>query len=300
MFVKLFKYEFRHNAKIIAILSVVALFVALVGGLAMNGLIQISFSAESMAPTAENTMLMMFVMMSLLLLFYICIAGLGAYIFAVMLVNLWRFYKHKFTDEGYLTFTLPVKTRDIWFSSLLSNFLWLVIAYAVFFVGMIGMYTVGFVPMLWETGALDALKQLLQMVTWQDWQNLAKELWEALKTVLSVPGYVPYMLLNMLLSLLAPVYSMVLMMTCVTVGSVLVKRFKVLLSVGLYVGVTALLSALAYIGMVLPMLAMVLLVDYLYWFMCAYMLFALGMYVVVIVGGCWLSMYLMKKKLNLP
>ena len=297
MFIKLFKYEFRHNAKIIAIMSAVALVVALVGGLAMNGLMEVSSTMESMEPRPETVMLMMFGMMSLVLVFYICIAVLAAYIFAVMLVNLWRFYKHKFTDEGYLTFTLPVKTRDIWFSSLLSNLLWLVIAYAVFFVGMMGMYAVGIIPIMREIGVLVGLKQLLQMVSWQE---LVGDLWEVFKSILSVPGYVPYILLTMLLSLLAPVYSTVLMMTCVTVGSVLVKRFKVLMSVGLYVGVTGLLSTLAYIGMVLPSFAMILLIDYLYWVMCAYMLFALGMYVVVIVGGCWLSLHLMKKKLNLP
>lgn len=43
-------------------------------------------------------------------------------IFAELLVYI-RFYKHLFTDEGYLTFTLPVKRHQILSSKLISGFI---------------------------------------------------------------------------------------------------------------------------------------------------------------------------------
>ena len=42
-------------------------------------------------------------------------------IFSELLVYV-RFYKHLFTDEGYLTFTLPVKRHQILSSKLISGF----------------------------------------------------------------------------------------------------------------------------------------------------------------------------------
>ena len=55
-----------------------------------------------------------------------CIATVGILVF-------WRFYKNFFTDEGYLTFTLPVKRSTLLISKMLNSAIWL-IAYAVLFV----------------------------------------------------------------------------------------------------------------------------------------------------------------------
>lgn len=51
------------------------------------------------------------------------VLGIFAFIiFAELLVYV-RFYKHLFTDEGYLTFTLPVKRHQILSSKLISGFI---------------------------------------------------------------------------------------------------------------------------------------------------------------------------------
>lgn len=56
-------------------------------------------------------------------------------IFAVLIVTsiymIVRFYKNLLTDEGYLMFTLPVKTHELITSKLLINMFWTVISFAV-------------------------------------------------------------------------------------------------------------------------------------------------------------------------
>ena len=51
-------------------------------------------------------------------------------IFSELLVYV-RFYKHLFTDEGYLTFTLPVKRHQILSSKLISGFVCCLLTFIV-------------------------------------------------------------------------------------------------------------------------------------------------------------------------
>lgn len=61
----------------------------------------------------------------------IIVAVAGIFIFII-----YRFYQSIYTDEGYLTLTLPVKSHQILFSKLLSAFVWSVLTYAIAFLDL--------------------------------------------------------------------------------------------------------------------------------------------------------------------
>lgn len=66
---------------------------------------------------------------------------IGVAIMASLMVTLificYHFYRSFLSDEGYLTFTLPVKTRDLLWSKLLSGMLWMLINGVVVMVALL-------------------------------------------------------------------------------------------------------------------------------------------------------------------
>ena len=299
MFVKLFKYEFRHNAVLNLILAAVALGLAVVAGVGFGAMTELMTNMAEYSVSVEDALLMLFAELGLQLLYYVCVLGISGFVIAVMGMNIWRFYKHKFTDEGYLTFTLPVKTSHLWWSSFLSNLLWQLIAYGVVWVcGSVvaAIYLAWIVPLSDWKDFFNFFAQL----KWEDWQMFFQGLEEIFGWFKDVPGLGLYLFLSSLVWPLALLVTVTLPMTCVTVGSVLVKRCKLLLSIGIYVVVTEILGALAYCAMVVPLLATIASMEYFFLWMSLYMLLVLGLYAAVVVGGNWLSLHLMKKKLNLP
>ena len=122
MFTKLLKYEFRAQRKLLSILSLSALGAGIIGGLMMwlitgSDVIYGSFTTENDFAAA------MLISFSTTLMLG-AIFAIIAYIVAVYILLLYRFYKHHFSDEGYLTFTLPATTHQILLSSILNIIIW--------------------------------------------------------------------------------------------------------------------------------------------------------------------------------
>lgn len=78
---------------------------------------------------------------SLTILAYIF--SLAALSICVMICTAVRFYKNLFTDEGYLMFTLPVKTSDLLLSKALVAILWRLISDVFIILSIMGIATVG-------------------------------------------------------------------------------------------------------------------------------------------------------------
>lgn len=68
-----------------------------------------------------------------------CLAALS---FCVMICTAVRFYKNLFTDEGYLMFTLPVKSSDLLLSKMLVAALWRLISTAFIVLSVVGVASV--------------------------------------------------------------------------------------------------------------------------------------------------------------
>lgn len=301
MFGKLLKYELKSNYKLFGILSLVALVIGLAGGTLIRGMF-------ITADLVKNEFALGMAEMSLFSMATLCFAAISIYTAAVQYINYYRFYKHKFTDEGYLTFTLPVKAESIFWSSFLNIFAWMILSTIVAGVAAALMFTIGVGPwivkeimnMLREIGPMPPL----EMITWEEWKELLSLIWDLIEAIVKEgmlqTGAPLYYCIAALQTILTPFYSMILTMSCIVVGSVLVKKMKLLVSIGIYVVFTAMTATLLQISVYVPsFVASLDYTHYFYW-MSMPLIGQVLLQVGVIIGGYFLCIHLMKKKLNLP
>ena len=221
MFAKLLKHEWRSTRGMLGILCLISLGASLLGGLTMCYVFYIS-SHDGGGNDALEILSVLFMIAAM-----IALAVVGV---AAVVVYMGRFYKSRFTDEGYLTFTLPVNTHQNLLASLvntavgmvlitlvicLSGCLWMVIAFA----GVEGFYPTvrEHFPELWE------------------------KFWSLVQTH---AGEIPWgvMARGMLSALTGAINSLVMLMLAVTVGSLIAKKHKILAAVGVFYGIHVLIS----------------------------------------------------------
>lgn len=277
MFAKLLKYEWKATAGLLGILSAAAVGVGSLGGLCLRLLFT---TVESVGEGDTNGV----VMLPLILLLMFSMLGLGAYMFAVHIILYARFYKSRFTDEGYLTFTLPVSATENFLSALTNILIWQVICGAVMFLSF-GLFVV-----LGATG-IPGLEATLEF----------SEIGQAFRLFLTQSGDGLQGVLSVLLGIVSFICAPVLIMFCITMGAVLAKKHKILASIGIYYGVSMAVSMLTSVGsaMVLvnglesngtPDTTLILISSGIQ------LIVQLGL----AVGGSFLTVRLMEKKLNLP
>ncbi len=310
MFAKLLKYEWRSNRNILGILSIIALGIGVVGGVDLR-----MFQLLEILPTNTDTARLLLVWTIVILIggVVFCIAALGIYATAVSVILLYRFYKHNFTDEGYLTFTLPVSSTQIYWASFLNMLLWSVISAAVVIVSVyialvIGDTVLG--PILIITPG-EVIRFLMDTNWGEVFQNIGYA-FQAIGVALAdiwVQGYAITALLSVATGImglfcmvLSPIFGLVIPMFCIILGAVVVKRYKLITSIGIYYVVSSVIGMVSYMASMLPSLMMVVTVSTEgYTFMM--FLFTLVQAVLMLsltVAGYIASVYMMKRKLNLP
>lgn len=272
MFAKLLKYEWRASRSILGALSLAALGVGVLGAVVLRILIA-NFENMERNPANERLTVILPAVLGILLLFLIF--ALCAYALGSELFLLHRFYKNKFTDEGYLTFTLPVTAKQIFLASFLNMALWMLIIGLVVGIAVTIMVAGGVI----STGYLDSLDILDIREAMSYYQEAGVD-----------GGDVVLGLLNGVITF---VYTLVMAMSCVTIGAVAAKKHKLLAAFGIYYGISVLngiiqtaLSVLLALGNNMEMTG--------------YYLTEIGAQMLLILGGFFLSTYLMEKKLNLP
>ena len=284
MFSKLLKHEWKANWRLLSILSLAVIIAAVVGILALR--VMVNYGDQ----LSESNSFLNLLLLPLGLLVFVSFLALVVYAAAVLFVLLFRFYKNKFTDEGYLTFTLPVTNHQIFLSSAVNMLIWSVISVVLailLFVVMIliGTSTSGFINM-------ELIRDL------QSIKAFLPEMAEAYSEILGDS----YGILTLISILISPVYNVVLAMTCITLGAVLAKKHKILASIGIYYGSNTILGIISSVITTVPSLMFIgndgLASSDLYFTLT--MVAQLVIYAAVIVGGYFLSTKLMKNKLNLP
>jgi len=285
MFSKLLKHEWKANVGLMSILTLAAVGVGILGTIALRVLVNYG---DAITQSESVLVLLLFPLSTLVFVSYM---GIAVYVAAVGFVLMYRFYKHKFTDEGYLTFTLPVKTNHIFLSSGLNMVIWTVIAFLVALL----MYAMIFLCGTAQEGLFndDILEAFSSFGIFMD--GIGEEF-----TELMGAGFVPLIILNVLV---APLFSTVIAMTCVTLGAVVAKKHKILAIIGISYGVEMVLSILLSVVTYLP-LFIAAIIDpsmespMLYITLTLILTFLLQAGITV--GGYFLSTHLMKHKLNLP
>jgi hypothetical protein len=148
-----------------------------------------------------------------------------------------RYYKNFFTDEGYLTFTLPVSRTKLLNSKIIMTFFWLIltvvgcgIAYILFLVCSTDRETWSQIFQYYYGSGSSDLPAT--ETNWQDfWFNVVYILGFLIGSVASV------------------VSNILIMLTSITLGATIVKRAKFVLGVGIYVLSTYVMSIFAFAAM---------------------------------------------------
>ena len=217
MFTKLLKHEWRATRGMLGTLCLVCLGASLLGGLNMRYLMWASTAQEMQ----HNTIIVLNTLAMVAAIIAVALAGVAA-----LFLYIGRFYKSRFTDEGYLTFTLPVGTHQNLLSSMANTAIGMVIMFFVI-CAAIGLWLViGFSAM---DGFYDEL-----------WRNLPRLWAEMCREIGGIKfGYVALFLGNILCG---SACEIVLMMLSVTIGSIIAKKHKILAAVGMYYGINVVFS----------------------------------------------------------
>lgn len=229
MLKKLLKYEYKSVSRILvpAILGTIAL------ALLTAVLFKISYTflppeneviiEEGVVVGVSMTNNILSVILLTLLIF--SIIAIIASVFVIGFILLQRYYKNFFGDEGYLTFTLPVKASAHLTAKLISGVFWMLL-------GGIGVVISVFVLVVFGTAEKG---QIINKEVLDTFSMLFKELFE----MVGVGDGVAYIIELVLLILIQCIAQMLLFYLAITLGSIIAKKHKVLTSVGMYLGINA-------------------------------------------------------------
>lgn len=271
MFAKLLKHEWRATRPMLGILCLIALGASLLGGLTSYYLVAV----DSNTGVENDTLAIISVLLMVAAMIVMALIGLAA-----LMMYIGRFYKSRFTDEGYLTFALPVNTHQNLLASLVNTAIGTVLMTIVICAGIA----------LWIAIALAGFEDFY-VTLWQHFPELREKAQEVLRAVL---GDMPWDLMAraVLNVLLGGVSQLVMLMLAVTVGSVAAKKHKILAAVGVYYGIQVLISVVSAFnlfaagnsdsGMVMNLLDR-----------------GVALTAVLAVGGYFLMYWLVDRKLNL-
>lgn len=259
MFAKLLKHEMKATWASIGLLSIGALGIGVLGGCMLRYLV--TAAGEQRYEAIEGVLSLMYVFV-----FF----GLFAYAFGSEIFLGMQFYKRKFTDQGYLTFTLPAHSWQIFLSSMVNIMIWTLI------IGLVTALSIGAMFALGIIGTPAAENLNVSVLSLED------------------AGF-SFDFLSAAYVLAQFISSVVIMMTCITIGSVLAKKHKILAAIGVYyvfslvmgVASTQLLGSALYVSSAELDFTRVYTIE-------TVLLLAVSM------GGFLLSCWLMDHKLNLP
>lgn len=210
MLKKLLKYDLKSMLKYWWIAAVISVVLSLSGGFCLSVI------------TSEKNVQSFIGIFSIALI--ISIIGIVAFLIISYALIYVRFYKNFFTDEGYLTFTLPVKRIQLLNSKLISGFA------VIFFTTLI---TICDFLILFGIGG--------GKVFWEEFSTFIKESFKYL--FIEADTYIIIYAVEILtLLLLCTIFSTLLLFVCITISALLVKKAKVIAAIALYYAVNSTLS----------------------------------------------------------
>lgn len=273
---KLIAYEFRGVWKPALIILVIMAVAGVAGSMSLATVDTLTdnYSYSSSSVTTDFS-----VVLTLFTLFAGFIVWAGA--IALFIVAVVRFYRTTYTDEGYLTLTLPVSTVALVMAKYLVAFIMLAAGVAL----AIALYSMMLAPLTSDYG-LSASTTILAMLSGSfgffDDQAPAAVAAGVLNTIVGVG------------------YQLGLAYLALTMGAWLAKRHKVAAAVGIYLGISWLLSLVFSVANVL---ALVGIGDY-GWETVATMTGAVSVaqmvcYAAVAVASVALAIFLVRRKVDL-
>ena len=280
MFVKGMKYELRSVARIVLPMLIMFLCVAMIMslGFMLDGRV---FHFTEKAEESDNLFAVLFVLAEALLAFGVMILMIVINV-AVYVLIIYRFYVSFFTDEGYLTFTLPVSINCHLMIKIASMFFWSLATLLVTLLGgliIFGGVSVGYPEAVEKS--LSEFSYFFDMI----WVSLT-QVYQYIGAQIAVGG----------LTLLATgIFQSLLVYFAVCLGCMLFKKHRLLGAIVGIFGVNAIYSFVSMIGSyILTFFSVVSEIAYL-----VTMGFTFVLTVAGIIGVYVAMRYILQKKLNL-
>ena len=213
MLKKLIKYDYKAVLKYWWIAALSSLAFAFVGG----GCITILNSEKELT---GNALVLATLGMVLVIISFV------AFILLSEIFIFLRFYKNLFTDEGYLTFTLPVKRSSILSSKLIVSTTTMMATFITLIVDVGIMLVIGFRNDIFTP-------------------EFAKEISDALAMISKHVG-IPYALLYAFEGIIAFTLSMMasvlFLLVCISIASVITKKAKIITAIAIYYGTNGVIT----------------------------------------------------------
>lgn len=221
MFAKLLKHEWRATRSIIGLLCVIVLIAGLTIGGVMNYMVRLSTGeniivlseAVPMSDVAE--VLCVLLLVAAMIAIAVCCAG------SVFFV-IYRFYKSRFTDEGYLTFTLPVTHHQLLLSSIVNSIL-----------GIMAVLLAAFAAAAIVVALF--LIALPQEIIWADVVVSVSQVWDSILNALE--GHGGRIALSIGSGIATAFGELIVLMLAVTIGALIAKKHKIIAAVAVYYGI---------------------------------------------------------------
>ena len=226
MLKKCLKYDLRASFRLWLIISIAAISSSIILGLSIVGM-------EVCADIPILSLLSAFAMMPTFMIMII-------YPAAVMLILCFRCYTSFFTDEGYLTFTLPVKRSTHLNSKIICMSVYMIATLVILLVSILIATSIA-------TFALESEGMLAQMFS---------EIGYAISQIAGSGVFGILILITVPISAVAfGLFGILFNHFCITFGSMLAKRMKLLAIIATFYVSEAIIGVISYIVFILGMFA---------------------------------------------
>ena len=226
MFRKVLKYDMNAVIKLWSVLTASVLVFSILGGLSVRGLVSMSNEVASISFSPLY-----------ILGIFLFIISISVYGLATVALVMIRFYKNFFTDEAYLTFTLPVKRSTLFNSKLLTAFIFNSATAIITLIGVVVFLAIA--P--YEAGGASLLTFVVETL------QLSVQSFAAIMTDQLAAWLTAYAIVLAIYILVAFMFETLLLFCTVTFGSLLAKKHKIVLCILVYYGVNVVMTIAGYI-----------------------------------------------------
>lgn len=220
MLKKVFKYDFQAIKRYWWLIAIIIPGVATVAAFLLRHALSIT-DGHNISPIA-SVISMMEMMLAILMIALI----MSSFLVTEILLFI-RFYKHFYSDEGYLTFTLPVSRRTLFLSKTLNAMVWSVFHFLLLCASALICFIIAPIP---EEG-------IISFGVFEGLFNLFKGMWELFGGWTLV-----YTLELIIFAVLYLFFTTALIHMCITIGAVIAKRAKLFVGIAIWYGITTAIS----------------------------------------------------------
>lgn len=221
---KLMKHEWKGTYRVGCLMLIVLMGITFFGWLAFQSPMWQSLAKDSYYYDSRVTLLDIVSIFTLMLYLIMLVAvSVGIIVFLAV-----HFYKTMYTDEGYLTHTLPVTKNNLLFSKIFISGVWVLILLLAVYVSIFALLNFMFGTILPD-----------EYSVWEFWRMFSKEFGDAIAEAIreglgiNLTVYGIYFIVSILIS---PFITIIILFGAISMGQLFTKH-RVLMAIVSYIGV---------------------------------------------------------------